>query len=226
MNPSGEISRFVNQIISSFHRRPPVIDEVRELCISKPFITVASHSSSKSRYIWREQNCSICLEPYSIAKSRAFPFNCSHEMCLHCVSEYVKHQPGNNKDAKCVMCRAPMRKCWIDPSSQTIYCRKLGSVDGGIFVPLLNSNNKTSRIHIFTRQDTTQYKLAHGYDVPDNSQIRNHIVETSVFHHTVIRIQSWIRMMKSRKLYLQKINSVTRLQRMVRHFKCNIANTT
>lgn len=222
---SGERSRFMDRIIHTLHdlgrRRSSkqVVDEPVQvqLPISKPFITIAPTSFTKFRYVWKEPNCSVCLDPYSNTKSRAFPFNCSHEICFPCFKEYVRHQTGDKENTKCVMCKAPLRSDWVNSSAHTLYCRAIGTTDG-IFVPLINSNGKTPDIHIFTRQDTTQYQLAHGH-VPDNSRLRNHIVETSVYHHTIIRIQSWTRMMFHHKQYLQKLNSVGRLQRFVHHVK-------
>ena len=108
-----------------------------------------------------------------------------------------------------------MRSSWIEKSSKTIYCRNIGS-NACVFVPVLNSTKKLSLIHVFTRQDTLQYKLAHGQSIMDKELLQNNIIETSVFHHTIIHIQSWIRMMKYRNKYTTMRKSVVRIQKMVR----------
>jgi hypothetical protein len=213
--PSGGITRIMPRITSRLRGcwSKQTADETAHLPVSNPFLVTRSPESTKSRYVFKETNCSVCLDLYSEKKSRTYPFNCPHEICFPCFRQYVKVQQ-ENKHIRCVMCKAPLRSGWTSSSARTIYCREIGPSEG-IFVPLPYSNGNTSAININTRQDTTQYQLAHGR-VQDNSRLRDHVIETSVFHHTIIRIQSWARMMFHRKLYLDKRTNVVRLQRFVR----------
>lgn len=207
MSPSsGGIARFVPRMLRGCWSKQTV-DIPPQLPVSEPFLVTVSPESTKSRYVFKETNCSVCLDPYSESKSRTYPFNCPHEICFPCFRQYVKIKQRND-NIRCVICKAPLRSGWI--SARTVYCREIGPSEG-IVVPLPYSNGNTSAININTRQDTTQYQLAHGR-VPDNSRLRDHVVETSVFHHTIIRIQSWARMMFHRTLYRDKRTNVVQLR--------------
>ena len=125
---------------------------------SPPTPVVLFIRKSNGSFDWRMTECYVCYSEFEYIP-RAFPFDCTHEICNECFVAYVKHITDATKSLPvCGICSKPVRDEWA--SSRTIMTREIAP-DEWIWLPSQSRVNQPLDAHNL-KLDSLQFQLVYG----------------------------------------------------------------